>query len=342
MHAAVPEGLKKTLATYSKFTVIGHQEPDGDCLSSQWALASFLKRGGAKPSKDRSDTDNEGAVSILVSPGPFTRSEISSMQEDFLLHIPEEFRGSDTLTIVVDCSTVDRIGYLAEEVGDSPIAVIDHHASGSPFGDIRYIDVQAPSVTYMIQKIIEEYGHTPTAEEADTLLFGLATDTGFFRHLGKGSAAVLHSAARLVEAGASPSRVHGLMYGGRPLESRTLLGRLLARTEGHFGGKLLITYETLEEKQHFGEENRDSDSLYQHLQGVENSEVVILIRRETLEKCSVGLRSKHAVDVGKIAKAFGGGGHPRAAGFERKSTIEKTADELIEMLRSHLTSPQPI
>ncbi|MFO7850674.1 MAG: DHH family phosphoesterase, partial [Spirochaetia bacterium] len=120
MHKPIPEELLRALHNFSKFVIVGHEEPDGDCLSSQKALASYLSRCGADIA--------------LVSPGPFTRNEISHLSVDFALHIPIEYRDSDTLTVILDCSTLDRIGYLSQELGDAHIAVIDHHASGKTFG----------------------------------------------------------------------------------------------------------------------------------------------------------------------------------------------------------------
>ena len=324
MHLPVPEDLVQAFRKYDKFVLLGHEEPDGDCLCSQMALASFLGRRGG--------TARNGAETSLVSPGPFKRNEIIHMAQRFSLHIPHEFRDTSTLTVVLDCSTIDRISYLADELGEAKVAVVDHHASGKSFGEIRYIHANPPSLTYMIQKIIEAMGETPETTEAELLLFGLATDTGYFRHLETRSAPVFYSAARLVEAGANPKRTHTGMYGGRKLEARRLLGRLLARTESYFDGRLLVTHETLEEKRSYGEENRDSDTLYQHLQGVENCEVVILVREEQPGECSVGLRSNNEIDVGELAHSFGGGGHAKAAGFSRPGSIEQTVEAVVSEL----------
>jgi phosphoesterase RecJ-like protein len=106
-----------------------------------------------------------------------------------------------------------------------------------------------------------------------------------------------------------------MIFGGRPIGTRVLLGRLLERTEALLGNKVLLTYETLEDIETFGTENRDSDSLYQLLQTVEGCEAIVFIREEEVDNCTVGLRSNNSIDVGSIAHSFGGGGHKRAAGF---------------------------
>jgi phosphoesterase RecJ-like protein len=245
--------------------------------------------------------------------------------------------GAFDAVVVLDCSTPERIGYLAEEIAGLPVAVLDHHASGEEFGEVRIVDPGAPSVTYLIQLFIESCNDSPTPEEAELLLFGLCTDTGFFRHLTAGSEEVFAAVGRLTSLGASPRDIHHTMFGGRSYESRRLLGELLSRTERHCGGRLLLSVERLEDQQRFGRENRDSDTLYQQLQGVRGADVVVLIREEEPGKCSVGLRSRDGLDVGSLARRLGGGGHRNAAGFTADGKAEDIRTTVLERLAGLLS-----
>lgn len=319
---SVPRELLDALSRHERFLIIGHEEPDGDCVGSQLALAGFLGRLGKQ--------------TRLYSPGPFKRPEVQRYASRFADTVAPADTDGDTAVVVVDCSTPSRIGSLAEAVDHLPSIVIDHHASGKPFGHVRYIDPGAPSVTYLIQHIIEATGHAPDAEEAQLILFGLCTDTGFFRHLSGQSAPVFQAVARLVKAGADPNRAHFMMHGGRTLRSRILLGRLLSRAVPRFDGSVVTTYETFEDVHELGTESRDSDALYQALQAVEGCRVVALVRQETRDECSVGLRSNDEVDVGAIARSFGGGGHPKAAGFSSRGTVEQVTRLVMEALRREL------
>ena len=314
----VPQKLLIELKQRSSFILIGHKNPDGDCLSSQLALGSFLERTGKQVS--------------LVSPGPFDRKEIHEKEKLFLSHIPENLNKKDSLVIILDCSTIDRIGYLASEISSYNIAVVDHHNSGSSFGDIKYIKPSAPSVTFLVHEIIKAFNILPNTEEAKLLLFGIATDTGFFRHLESGTEKVFQTVSDLTKQGASPKDAFTEMYGGRSLKSKILIGRLLSRIRSEFNGKLIISYETKEDLTDFGTENRDSDAFYQQIQGVENVEVIVLIRYETENEISVGLRSKHYADIGSVAKSFGGGGHKKAAGFTWNGTSNEITEKLIGII----------
>ena len=126
------------------------------------------------------------------------------------------------------------------------------------------------------------------------------------------------------------------MYGGRTLKSKQLVGRLLSRVRSELDGKLMITFETEEDLLEFGSENRDSDALYQQIQGIKNVEAIILIRFESINEISVGLRSRHYADIGAVAKAFGGGGHKKAAGFTWNGSAEEITEKLLTVFRKIL------
>ena len=188
----------------------------------------------------------------------------------------------------------------------------------------------------MILALIEALGLVPTQEEADYLLFGLCTDTGFFRHVDAGGADTFAYASRLVRAGANPKAVFARMHGGKSLGSRILMGLVLSRTESYYNGKLLLSTELYEETQRFGAEGRDSDALYQVLQAVEGVEAMVIIRQESPERCTIGLRSRDRVNVAEIAAQFGGGGHKNAAGVSLDGTIEAIKPRLIDTFRAQL------
>lgn len=287
---------------HKNFYILSHEEPDGDCIGSSLALSSFLERIGKK--------------AVLLSPGPFSRNEIKPYEKMFQKEIDAPLPPEETAVLVLDCSTPERIGSFQEFVKPYRIGVIDHHGAGKKFGNVRWIDPKAPSVTYMVQLLQESMGYSPTQAEAEYLLFGLCTDTGFFRHCEEDQSGTFAAASRLLAAGASPNKIYRLIFGGREIGARLLLGKDLTRTEEYFQGRLLITFETIEDLKKFGNENRDSDTLYSLLQTVDNTEVVVLIREESLGVCSAGLRASGDVNVGEIARSYGGGGHPKASGFE--------------------------
>ncbi len=314
-------GIIDFLGKYSGYYIVGHKEPDGDCIGSQLALGAFLSRQGKKV--------------MLLSSGPFSRTEIATFAVDFV----DTLGGSaldvaSSAIIVVDCSSLSRIGSVADCLPSGlPLAFIDHHASGEASGDVRFVDPMAPAVTYLVQGIIEAFD-APTRQEAEYLLFGLCTDTGFFRHLDERSGDVFAAVGRLVAAGASPKRAFTMMNGGKPFASRKLMGELLCRAETKFDGKLIITSMNLEDQARYGMVGRDSDMLYQLLLTVAGMEVAVVVRQESPTECTVGFRSRDAIDVASVAASFGGGGHRLAAGLHMPGKAEEIVPRIVDAFAS--------
>lgn len=311
---AVPAELVKYIEGGSKFIVAGHKEPDGDCVGSQLALVSLLERLGKR--------------AVPCSAGPFKRPEVQPYAARFIQQPgAEELAGARV--IVVDCSNAERTGDLAPLLAGLPLAIIDHHATNEGAADAAYVDPAAPAVTVLVLALIEAFCLRPTREEAELLLFGLCTDTGFFRHLDERGGESLESAARMVRAGASPKRTFAAINGGKSLDSRILMGLVLSRVTTHFDGRLILSYENLEDTERFGLQGRDSDAIYQLLQSVSGVEAIVLIRQETPTNCTVGFRSRDSVDVAAVAARFGGGGHKQAAGLSAPGTIAELRDRIL-------------
>ena len=319
----VPVELVEFIKTGSKFIIAGHKEPDGDCVGSQLALGSVLLRSGKEV--------------ILCSAGPFMRVEVIGLTGHFLSSITEKER-SGARVIIVDCASKERTGSLENSLNGLPCAIIDHHAAGdhslsTPERPV-YIDSELPSCTLLIDKLITALGQELTKEEANFLLFGLCTDTGFFRYVDENSAVVFEAAARIVRHGANPKKIFNLMNGGKTLQSRIFMGHVLSRVESHFDGKLLLCWETLEEYNTFGFKNRDSDSLIKLLLAVEGVEVIVIIRQECADNCTVSLRSVSTIDVAQIAASLGGGGHKNAAGLTMKDSISNVKEIMLKTIKN--------
>ena len=318
----------------SRFIIAGHMEPDADCIGSQLALASALRRMGKE--------------ALPYSAGPFKRPEVKPYEHLFTIVskrdgspgelLPTEPPG--TRALIVDCSSVDRTGDLEPLLKRLPSAIIDHHDTCCGQGGERpdYVDANALSTTLMVFKVITALGLELLKEEAELLFLGLCTDTGFFRHIDNGGAETFEAAAALIRCGACPKTAFAAMYGGKSFDSRRLLGHVLVRAESLFDGKLIVSSEEYEETCRLGLEGRDSDTLYQLLQSVDGVQAIVIIRQESPENCTVGFRSRDRIDVGGIAESFGGGGHKNAAGLSIAGTIPDIKPKIIHAFETVFTA----
>lgn len=303
--------FKDFISNHQYFYVIGHKEPDGDCIASCLGIADILKKSNKEYK--------------LLSAGPFKRPEIKKFEKqfsnktDFLDNKDREITG----LIILDCSELSRLGEIDGDLSGLDIFVIDHHkTSNLPENAKGFIDSEAPACAYLVQIFYEKILGKIPLKLANILFFGLSTDTGYFRFLSQDSAEVFMAAARLVSYGVEPRMIYNEINSGKPYSTRQLLGVLLSKAERYLDGKLVITYETLEDTKKYGSEGRDSDALYQLLLSSQDVEAAVFLRQDTISTCTGGFRSVDKIDVSQVAAKFGGGGHKNASGMSTDGKIE--------------------
>lgn len=302
--------FKKFIDSHETFIIAGHKEPDGDCVSSCLGI-SFILEHFNKPY-------------IIFNLGPFKRNEIKKFGDKFVNEIPfmSQTEIEECGLIIADCSELSRIGDTETDLKSFDTFIIDHHKTANVEGENNIIDSTSPAAACLVQQLFESLVGKPDEYQAYIFFFGLATDTGYFRYLTTDSSEVFKASARLVDYGANPKKIYQEITSGKAWDTRKLLGILLNRAERYCNGKLVATYETMEDTKKYGQEGRDSDALYSLMLEVENVEAVVFLRQESEFNCTMGLRSKDDCDVSQIAAKFGGGGHKNASGASTEGRIE--------------------
>lgn len=310
---------KAFLDGHDSFIIAGHKDPDGDCVSSSLITAAIVRALKKE--------------CILLNQGPFKRPEIREYEAQFSSEIPfmslEDKRRTGLL--IVDCSELSRLGDLGEGLKGFDTFIVDHHKTAElPSGAQGIVDPTSPAAVCLLTMLYEAIVGTPDAETARVMFFGLCTDTGFFRFLREDSAEVFELAARLVRYGANPNKMYNYVTGGKPYSTRKLLGIFLNRAERYLDGRLVITYETMEDTRNYGQNGRDSDALYSALLSTEGVQAVVFLRQETETNCTGGFRSLDEVDVSAVAAKFGGGGHKNASGMSVQGKIDTLIPQIIK------------
>jgi phosphoesterase RecJ-like protein len=293
----VPMEMVSFVARHDRLIIIGHLEPDADCVGSELALSLALERMGKKVQ--------------TANPGPFERQEIAQWGAHFITD-PALIDSQVTGAIIVDCSSPDRIDPFGPALENCELAVIDHHRSGTAFGSVRFVRPDVPANTILIAALIEKLTGNLTPEEAQPLFLGLVTDTGFFRFLESHEPVAFLAAARLSDCGASPRAAAAHLSSGRSWGSRRIIGKMLERAEQLQDGTVLLTYMTRKDEQSFGT-RRDSDALNHLLLSIEGVRVIAVVK-EKENGCTMSFRANDDTDVSQLAAGFGGGGHQKASG----------------------------
>ena len=164
--------LDKILEEINKadsIVILTHENPDGDAIGSSLAMYNILKACGKNPD--------------IIIP------EFSKIF-NFLPGISEIKKESSVkeydLAISLDCPTIKRLNGFANyfENAKSKV-VIDHHGTNTMFGDLNYVNPDAPACAQILIVMFEYFGFEITKDIANCIIKGIIKDTEGFAYLGQ-------------------------------------------------------------------------------------------------------------------------------------------------------------
>ncbi len=311
----VPEALIRALREGQRFLLTSHANPDGDAVGSTVAAARLLRQIG------------KAATVWLHDPVPRIYRALPGADR---LHAgdepPANFPDHFDAVLVMECPSLDRTGIEGLEA--LPLYNVDHHLGNGLYGKVNWVDTAAPAVGEMVYRLARAMKLTIDRDTANALYLTLVTDTGGFR-FSNTTAMAFDAAADLVREGASPETVSKWLYESQPESVMRLVGEVLRTLEIHADGRIAIAWLTHEMSQRAGARPGDSEGLIDYPRSIAGVETVAMFRQLADGSHKVSLRSRGDVNVEKVARRFGGGGHRNAAGFASdKATRELQAETL--------------
>ncbi len=316
-----PEEVLQTIRKGNRFLLTSHVNPDGDAIGSEVALARILRRLG------------KGAVIWNLHPTPnlyrcLPGSDRIHGGSEPPAGFPDMFHG----IIVLECPSLDRTG-LEEHLGALPILNIDHHLGNQHYGAVNWVDSAAPAVGEMVHRLALGLRLDLDPDTVTCLLLTLVTDTGGFRYSNASSLA-FETAAALVREGARPEQVAQWLYESQPPGSLRLLGEMLRTLRLDCDGRIASALLLAEMYQRAEAEAGDAEGLIDYPRSIAGVEAVALIKELGQGRYKISLRSRGEVDVEKVARHYGGGGHRNAAGCEIEGELETVREQVIRDLEA--------
>jgi phosphoesterase RecJ-like protein len=308
----------------SRFVLATHENPDGDALGSLVGMHGLLSALG-----------KDSAIFIGSEDLPLP-DEYRLLPLDGLIQAPPP-DVSERTVVFLDCGNIDRNSASVLRDGGH-LLNIDHHHDNTNFGTLNYVLPEACCTAEIIWDLMRDLGVRPSPVVAEALYVGLITDTGRFMYENTGPRAHL-MAAEMIEAGVDVPAVYRRLYENLQPAKLTLLATALQQIQRFDSGELTLASLSAADFERAEAEENYSEGIIDHLRAVQGTRVAALVRElssgERKGQHKVSLRATDdAVDVSAIARAQGGGGHRRAAGF----TTALEQDELIAFLRSAIAS----
>jgi phosphoesterase RecJ-like protein len=304
--SAVPEVVVARLREARRVLAVSHENPDADTIGAALGIVHLVESAGG--TADPVCTDPVPALYGFL-PG------VERFRTD-----PDPAAAYD-LVVILDCGSLERIGAVAvrhAELFDRlPRVIVDHHASNDAAGEADWIDPDAAATCEMVALLAVRLGVDPAAHDgflATNLMAGIVMDTATFAHP-NATPRTLTVAAWLIDAGAPLSDISRRLYRSKPDSQLRLFGRILARLESADDGRIVWSSVTDADFAETGAERSHSEGLIDLLSQAEAAEVAILFKEAGPKETRISVRTRPGgVDATVLTRAFGGGGHARAAG----------------------------
>lgn len=322
--------IKGIIRSRERFAIFSHEEPDGDAIGSQVALALALRKMGKQ------------VVSLRLERIPPSLEFLNrdGAVEEYRPEVHREKIAEAEVVIVVDASAYHRLGMLGEEARRSPALKIniDHHRDNEFFADINFVRFQAGGAAELVSEVLRAIGAPLEGAIAEGIYVGICSDTLGFKYIDP-EGNLIGIVAELVKHGIDIEDLQERLYYLRPDDYLEDIAALLRSVRYENGGSL--AWFTFPAGAHLSYYQRDlaSEALHQLL-SVRKIRVAVMLH-EGKSGVEVWLRSKTDVDVGKAAERLGGGGHKTASGVLIKGMNSEQAVQAVLAEVKAALSPHP-
>ena len=321
LSAATKAAIRKItdfIQKHDDFLVSGHVRSDGDALGSQLAFHFLLKKLGKR---SHVVCDQGTLPDYRFLPG-----------SDKVGAGPEALRKGYQAVVTFDSGSWGRLERISAALPRKDLIVVnvDHHASNERFGDLNWIDPTFSSSGEMAWELIKAAGVTPTKDMATCVYTAIVTDTGRFSF--SNTTVETHlNATELLRFGVKPAEIHKALWRQKTPEQLRFLAEVLRRIRMTDDGRVgwIVLSKALEAETGFVP--GDTQEFIDQVKSIRGVKAAVLIK-ETDEpgKIKVSWRTDPGVDGIEIAKAWGGGGHPRASGATVRGSLAEAEKAVLD------------
>ena len=316
--SSVLETIRDALVSSERILVLSHVRPDGDAVGSQIALTLSLQA-------------LHKTVTVWNEDGcpPNLRFLAGSDQVVTPPATPEVFDA----VVCLDTASRERLGSCLAGISLARCWInVDHHGSNPGYGDINLVEAQAAATGEIVYELLTDQDLPFPLESAAALYVAISTDTGSFRYPNT-TPRTLQMAADLLKRGIDGAAICRQLYESYPRRRAILLGELLRRARFEAGGQVAAFLLDNQTKDRLGIKPEDLDGLVDAIRCIDTVVVAAFFEELPNGRVRVSLRSKLAeVNVDKLCREFGGGGHRAAAGARIRGGLQEVADRVLERI----------
>lgn len=307
----------------SKIAIITHMNPDGDGICSARAVQVLLRTFGKDSCLFNEFGCPENLRFLLENTPVFTENEPGAEGYD--------------LVLTIDCGSEDRAGRVGWLLKQAEYVInIDHHATNTQFGDLNYVDADAAATGLLVYDMYQVLGVEITKEVAELLYAAISTDTGNFSYSNTDKR--VHTViGDLIERGADVAKLSFKLFRESTWNRLQLTREVLSTARTYSDGKIATMCVTAKMMKETGTDSSDTEDCINYIRDIAGVQVAVVLKETENEgTIKVSFRSNVAIDVGKIAQEFGGGGHYAAAGCSIQASIEEAEEAVVARVQRAL------
>jgi phosphoesterase RecJ-like protein len=297
-----------------RFVLSSHSRPDGDSIGSQLAMAYALRALGKEATVVNADP---APPPLMAFPGVADIQICSRADGDF------------DAAIIMECGDLARTGVAG--LDRFFVINIDHHPGNTGYGRINWFDAGAAACGEMVFDLVRALGVPLSLEIATHIYVAILTDTGSF-HYSSISPRTFEMCRECLAAGVDPVSVARNVYDSNNMGRLKLFGAVLSAMQIDATGRIAIVYLDHEMARAAGGTYEDTEGLINLPLTVKEIQAVVFFKQDQGKQYRVSMRSKGDIDIGAVAKSFGGGGHKNAAGCTVTGALDALQKTFIEKI----------
>ncbi|MEJ2542484.1 MAG: bifunctional oligoribonuclease/PAP phosphatase NrnA [Calditrichaceae bacterium] len=327
-HQEFARKILNFIRSNDNFLISSHMNSDGDAIASAIAIRLLLKKLNKKSVLIFHDQKIDKRFDYLAE-----YRNIMPYKKD--LNLAEHLsQGKIENAIILDVPGYGRLGDVAEILPDKDhIIKIDHHPCEDIMGIIDWVDVDVSSTTVMVHEVVEVSEQTIDLPMAEAIFTGIVYDTGRFS-FSNTTARDLYVCSEMVDIGVKPSDITNRIFFENSFSALKTIGKGLYSLENYLNGSVNVIYLAYEDMQNNNQ--NEIEELANYSVAIRGGKVGLFIREVEKGFHKVSFRSHSNVDVNKVAKAFDGGGHARAAGCRIDGKKEEIIFKIIAEIQKQI------
>lgn len=307
--------IAEAIRAHQRFVLSSHARPDGDAIGSQLAMAYALRALGKE------------VHLVNADPAPPPLQAFPGVAD---IEIATTVEGDFDAAIIMECGDLGRTGVAGFD--RFFVINIDHHPGNTEYGQVNWFDPAAAACGEMVFDLVLALGVPLSREIATHVYLAILTDTGSF-HYSSISPRTFDICRQALEAGVDPVSVARNVYDSNNMGRLRLFGSVLGGMQVDESGRIAVVYLNHTMAREAGGTYEDTDGLINLPLTVKEIQAVIFFKEVQGDEYRVSLRSKGAIDIAAVAKAYGGGGHKNAAGCSATGPLESLRRAFVQKVR---------